>query len=385
MVVASYVFYGWWDWHYCFLLAGVTVANQMFVVAIAEPRSHAAKRGWCTVAAVVVEPRRPRLLQVLRLLRHNRSTDGFAKFGVNVSPPLLQIILPIGISFFTFQAMSYVIDTYRGQPRSRSRCSTSPSTSRSSPTSSPARSCGPSSSCPSCASGPTPATSRRPDAFRLIVAGMFKKVVVSSFLASAIVDKVFAAPEQPQLARDPVRASTATRSRSTRTSAATPTSPSAARCCSASASRRTSTRPYTRAVAAGLLAPMAHDAVAAGCATTSTSPSAATAAAAWQTYRNLMLTMLIGGLWHGAAWTFVVWGGIHGVGLCVERLSADRRGCSRLARAAATRRRTASCDGWSRSTWCAWRGCSSVRPTFYHGDRACFGRLFTAWGRRRRS
>ena len=38
-----------------------------------------------------------------------------------------------------------------------------------------------------------------------------------------------------------------------------------------------------------------------------------------------MLTMLIGGLWHGAAWTFVVWGGIHGVGLAVEHCRADRR------------------------------------------------------------
>jgi alginate O-acetyltransferase complex protein AlgI len=37
------------------------------------------------------------------------------------------------------------------------------------------------------------------------------------------------------------------------------------------------------------------------------------------TYRNLMLTMLLGGLWHGAAWTFVVWGGIHGLGLSIER------------------------------------------------------------------
>ncbi len=37
------------------------------------------------------------------------------------------------------------------------------------------------------------------------------------------------------------------------------------------------------------------------------------------TYRNLMLTMLLGGLWHGANWTFVVWGGIHGVGLAAER------------------------------------------------------------------
>ena len=43
------------------------------------------------------------------------------------------------------------------------------------------------------------------------------------------------------------------------------------------------------------------------------------------TYRNLMLTMLIGGLWHGARWTFVVWGGIHGAGLALERLLLGRR------------------------------------------------------------
>lgn len=39
-----------------------------------------------------------------------------------------------------------------------------------------------------------------------------------------------------------------------------------------------------------------------------------------RTYLNLMLTMLLGGLWHGANWTFVIWGGIHGIGLAVERL-----------------------------------------------------------------
>lgn len=39
-----------------------------------------------------------------------------------------------------------------------------------------------------------------------------------------------------------------------------------------------------------------------------------------KTHRNLMLTMLLGGLWHGANWTFVIWGGIHGVALSVERL-----------------------------------------------------------------
>jgi D-alanyl-lipoteichoic acid acyltransferase DltB (MBOAT superfamily) len=42
------------------------------------------------------------------------------------------------------------------------------------------------------------------------------------------------------------------------------------------------------------------------------------------TYRNLMITMLLGGLWHGAAWTFVVWGGLHGVYLAAERVLPDR-------------------------------------------------------------
>jgi alginate O-acetyltransferase complex protein AlgI len=39
-----------------------------------------------------------------------------------------------------------------------------------------------------------------------------------------------------------------------------------------------------------------------------------------RTYLNLMITMLLGGLWHGASWTFVVWGGLHGIYLCVEKL-----------------------------------------------------------------
>jgi D-alanyl-lipoteichoic acid acyltransferase DltB (MBOAT superfamily) len=46
----------------------------------------------------------------------------------------------------------------------------------------------------------------------------------------------------------------------------------------------------------------------------------------WHTYRNLMITMLLGGLWHGAAWTFVFWGLLHGVGLAVTRAFERRKG-----------------------------------------------------------
>jgi D-alanyl-lipoteichoic acid acyltransferase DltB (MBOAT superfamily) len=56
-----------------------------------------------------------------------------------------------------------------------------------------------------------------------------------------------------------------------------------------------------------------------------------------RTYANLMITMLLGGLWHGASWTFVAWGALHGVGLAATRLYDDLRGRgprSRLARGA---------------------------------------------------
>jgi len=44
-----------------------------------------------------------------------------------------------------------------------------------------------------------------------------------------------------------------------------------------------------------------------------------------QTYRNLLLTMLLGGLWHGASWTFIVWGGLHGLYLAVHKRMTSRR------------------------------------------------------------
>src|SRR4029079_9199246 len=46
----------------------------------------------------------------------------------------------------------------------------------------------------------------------------------------------------------------------------------------------------------------------------------------WFTWRNLMLTMLLGGLWHGASWNFVIWGGLHGIALAATRMWQRARG-----------------------------------------------------------
>jgi alginate O-acetyltransferase complex protein AlgI len=51
-----------------------------------------------------------------------------------------------------------------------------------------------------------------------------------------------------------------------------------------------------------------------------------------RTYRNLMLTMLLGGLWHGASWNFVIWGGIHGGCLAAERAAGESRRAIRVPR-----------------------------------------------------
>ena len=42
-------------------------------------------------------------------------------------------------------------------------------------------------------------------------------------------------------------------------------------------------------------------------------------------YRNIMITMVLGGLWHGAAWTFVAWGGLHGIGQCAGHYRRAKR------------------------------------------------------------
>jgi alginate O-acetyltransferase complex protein AlgI len=66
-----------------------------------------------------------------------------------------------------------------------------------------------------------------------------------------------------------------------------------------------------------------------------------------RTYANLMLTMLLGGLWHGASWNFVIWGGYHGAALAVERLvwgREERRGLVRIPLAVLTF--AVVCVGW---------------------------------------
>ena len=113
LLLASYYFYGSWDWRFLSLLLGSTIVD--FLVGRYLGRTD-------------VAPGRRRLALILSLV-FNFGMLGFFKYfnffvenvagvlasaGISVNEPTLRILLPVGISFYTFQAMSYTIEVYRG-------------------------------------------------------------------------------------------------------------------------------------------------------------------------------------------------------------------------------------------------------------------------------
>lgn len=107
LLFASLFFYGWGEPRYVLLMVAAITAFYAFGLLIGRSRSHRAKRVWLTASVVTG----------VLLLGVFKYADFFiANFSAvtGLSLPLLKLALPIGISFYTFQCMSYVVDVYRG-------------------------------------------------------------------------------------------------------------------------------------------------------------------------------------------------------------------------------------------------------------------------------
>jgi len=106
--VASFVFYGWWDWRFCFFLIIASTIDYRLALEIERAPSLGGKRRWLALSLCS----NLGILAVFKyagwLVRNLNSVAGLAL-------PVPDLPLPLGISFFTFQAMSYTIDVYRGQ------------------------------------------------------------------------------------------------------------------------------------------------------------------------------------------------------------------------------------------------------------------------------
>ena len=123
IVVASYIFYGWWDWRFLILIAITTLCSFVSGLMISRCERVLSRGGKCSRSKWLLNPKLwlwANILLNLGILGVYKYYDFFARefaqlFGIESDFLLLHLILPVGISFYTFQALSYSIDVYRKQ------------------------------------------------------------------------------------------------------------------------------------------------------------------------------------------------------------------------------------------------------------------------------
>src|SRR5579872_4354102 len=113
LLVASLFFYAWWDWRFLGLLALTILIDFYSSHAVYRATVPKRKKQWMLLSIISN-------VTVLVIFKYsNFFVQSFAVFlsrlGFSVHAPVLQLVLPIGISFYTFMSMAYVIDVYRGE------------------------------------------------------------------------------------------------------------------------------------------------------------------------------------------------------------------------------------------------------------------------------
>jgi D-alanyl-lipoteichoic acid acyltransferase DltB (MBOAT superfamily) len=320
MLAASYAFYAWWDWRLVWLLALVSALAQVGAIWV-ERQEDERRRRRATAVSVVS------LLLPLAWFKYYgffalSLANAFDGMGLSAPVPLLQIVLPIGISFYTFMAISYVVDV------SRLEITPAPSLDLFVYLS----------FFPHLVAGPIvrgeellPQVRRARDprsidvsrASYLILGGLFKKIVVSSFLAAQIVDPVFAAPGAHSALETLVAIYGYAIVIYTDFSAYSDIAIGSALLLGFEFPLNFD-RPYA-AISLRDFWQRWHMTLSRWLRDYLYVPLGGSRRGEVRTAVNVMITMLLGGLWHGAGWTFVAWGGLHGLGQVIGRLRRRRR------------------------------------------------------------
>ncbi len=113
LLVASYLFYGWWDWRFLSLVLFSTIFDYFVALGIPQCKTAASRKTLIT-ASVCMN------LGFLGFFKYfnffaDSAVTALNRIGLHADPVTLHIVLPVGISFYTFQAMSYTIDVYRDE------------------------------------------------------------------------------------------------------------------------------------------------------------------------------------------------------------------------------------------------------------------------------
>lgn len=113
LILVSYLFYGWWDWRFLLLIVFSSALDFSVGKQLARSKDQQARKHWLWLSISAN-------LGLLAFFKYynffiESFSEAFQLMGVAFSPNSLQLILPVGISFYTFQTMSYTIDVYRRQ------------------------------------------------------------------------------------------------------------------------------------------------------------------------------------------------------------------------------------------------------------------------------
>ncbi|MBN2327195.1 MAG: MBOAT family protein [Candidatus Omnitrophica bacterium] len=311
LLIASYVFYGWWNPLYLGLIVYSTLLDYL------------------AVNRMSVSPRR--LMWLMFSIINNLGLLGFFKYGKfateNINAvlstlhftyqlPMPDVLLPVGISFYTFQSMSYTIDYYRGEidrETSFIRFATFVSLF------------------PQLVAGPieraknllpqlnvAPPITREDisDGVSLFVLGLFKKVALANYLA-IYADRIYASPSfyaSPALLMGTFAFAWQIYFDF---SGYTDMARGVARMMGYRLMLNFN-NPYL-AMGIGDFWARWHISLSTWFRDYVYIPLGGNRHGTYQTYRNIFLTMVISGLWHGAAWTFVIWGALHAIGTLLTR------------------------------------------------------------------
>lgn len=312
VLMASYFFYGYWEWKFLGLILLSTGIDYYSAKSIHQTSNKPTKRIWLLLSLFTN-------LGILIYFKYaNFFLDSFTtlltQLGTSFSMPVLEIILPVGISFYTFQTMSYTIDVYRGKVKAETDFLNFALFVT---------------FFPQLVAGPIeraehilnqfkgkfyPSKQQFKDGLKLIVLGLFKKVMIGDSLGR-LVDEIFTSPTSFNslelfaavvLFGFQIYADFSGYSQIARGTAKL----------LGVELMKNFTQPYLSLHITEFwrrwhisLSSWLKDYLYISLGGNRVG----------RTKLNLFLTMLLGGLWHGANWTFVVWGFLHGLYLSIHK------------------------------------------------------------------
>lgn len=320
LALSGYVFYGYWNWRFCFLLLFSSLVSYHVGRAMARTDNRSRQKQ-LVVLAVSVD---------LALLGYFKYYNFFAATIDAVVPgaalPLIHVVLPIGISFYTFHTISYIIDVYAGRVKASANFFeylTYVSLFSQLVAGPIVRYRQIEDDLDAIDGAPRPGWTANGVMFFTI--GMVKKVLIADHLAQFV---------------DPILSNWSTMSTVDAWGAALGYTAQLYFDFSGYSDMAVGlgylfmlripqnfNAPY-RALGIADFWRRWHMSLSSWLRDYLYIPLGGNRGGEWATYRNLMIVMLLGGLWHGASWTFVAWGGYHGALLCAER--AGRRVVERL-------------------------------------------------------